>query len=149
MGTRRIVCPTDFGEGDERALAAALRLAAGGPAEIILLHVVEDPAESVYGERSEEGKDRAAWGLWKVAQKEIEERLTALVPRSLPDGVSVRTACAFGNPAERIAETVEQEGADLVVLCGRRRKTLLQGMHLGEVAYRVVRTVGCDVLVVR
>ena len=145
----RILLPTDFGESDGDALALAARLAPAAGAELLVMHVVEDPAEQVYGEKSGEGKDRAAWALWKHAKGDIEARLTALVAEKLPGLSRVRPLCAFGDPAARIVETAKSEAVDLVVLSGRRKSSLLQGMHLGNVAYRVVRMAPCDVLLVR
>lgn len=149
MKPKRILVPTDFVDGDRGVLEAAASLASPSGGEVLLMHVVGDPAEEVYGEKSMEGKDRAAWALWKVAKEGIEERLKELAAESVPRLERCRVLCAFGDPSTRIIETAASEEVDLVVISGRRRKSLLQGTLLGSVAYKVVRGAPCDVLVVR
>jgi nucleotide-binding universal stress UspA family protein len=53
-----------------------------------------------------------------------------------------------GSPAAAIAQTAEDLGAELVVV-GTRGRTGLARLALGSVAERVIRSVGCSVLVVR
>ena len=55
----------------------------------------------------------------------------------------------FGDPTSRILETIREHSIDLVVLAARREKTLLQEMLLGSVAYKIVRTAPCNVLLVK
>lgn len=149
MLPRRILWPTDFIDTDLDALKVAADMARAGEGEMLLLHVADDPAEEVYGEKTREGKDRAAWALWRIVKDEVEGRLRALAEQSLDGGGNFRVLCAFGDPAVRIAETVRDEKIDLVVLAARRERSRLSDLFLGNVAYKVVRTVPCSVLVVK
>lgn len=146
---RRILWPTDYFEVDLRSLHVAVDVARASGGELVLMHVVGDTAEEVYGEKTKEGKDRAAWALWKFAQGENEKRLVALAQSELSGFQNVRALVSFGDPATRILEAVREEGIDLIVLAARREKSLLQEMLLGGVAYKIVRTAPCSVLVVK
>jgi len=148
MKVPRILWPTDFAESDHDALLAARDLAQNWRAEVIALHVIGDVAEEVYGEKTTEGKDRAAWALWKISQGKAEKRLEEIVGGSLR-GVAYRCVSAFGDPATRILESIRDLGVGLVVMAARRDKSLLQEMLLGSVAYKIVRTAPCNVMLVK
>lgn len=145
----RILWPTDFSDSDREALATAGEIARAFGGEIILFHVIGEPAEEIYGEKAREGRDRAAWALWRVAKDEAERRLAALADDILPGFHSTRTLASFGDAATRIVELVPEERIDLVVLSARREKSRLKEMLLGSVAYKVVRTAPCSVLIVK
>ena len=78
MPAKRILWPTDFFDTDRDALAVAGELAAVAHAELFALHVIGDVAEEVYEEKTKEGKDRAAWALWKISKEKAEKRLGML-----------------------------------------------------------------------
>ena len=145
----RLLWPTDFAASDNDALLAARDLAKGWHAEVIALHVIGDVAEEVYGEKPTEGKDHAAWALWKISQSKAEKRLEELVAPVLRGVVSYQCVSAFGDPATRILETVRERMVGLVVMAARRDKSLLQEMLLGSVAYKIVRTAPCNVMLVK
>ena len=149
MLAKRILWPTDFFESDREALAVAGELAAVSHAELLVLHVIGDVAEEVYDEKSKEGKDRAAWALWKIGKEKAERRLDDLVRETLPSLKRYEVISTFGDPTARILETIRERSIDLVVLAARREKSLLQEMLLGSVAYKVVRTAPCNVLLVK
>jgi nucleotide-binding universal stress UspA family protein len=149
MKAPRILWPTDFAESDHDALVAAGDLARNWHAEVLALHVIGDVAEEVYGEKTKEGKDRAAWALWKISKEKAEKRLEELVSPTLRGVASYRCFTAFGDPATRILEAVRAEGIGLVVMAARRDKSLLQEMLLGSVAYKIVRTAPCNVMLIK
>ncbi|HUE38203.1 MAG TPA: universal stress protein [Candidatus Binatia bacterium] len=149
MLAKRILWPTDFFDSDREALTVAGQLANSFHAELLVLHAIGDLAEEVYEEKSKEGKDRAAWALWKIGKEKVEKRLDELVEQTLPGFKRYRVLTPFGDPGVRILETVREESVDLIVLAARREKSLLQEMLLGSVAYKVVRTAPCSVLLVK
>jgi nucleotide-binding universal stress UspA family protein len=146
---KRILWPTDFLESDPDALAEAVSIARASGAELLLLHVVGDPAEEVYGEKTVEGKDRPAWALWRIAKQENEQKIRDHAAARLGDYAKVRVLCTFGDPATRIMETARDEEVDLIVVSARRKRSLLQQMNLGAVTYKVSRLAPCNVLIVR
>jgi nucleotide-binding universal stress UspA family protein len=149
MASKRILWPTDFFDSDRASLKVAGDLADAWHGEIVVLHVIGDVAEEVYGEKTLEGKDRAAWALWKIGKEKAEKRLAEIIAETLPGFDRYRVITTFGDPSARILETVAEHKIDLVVLSARREKTLLQEMLLGSVAYKVVRTAPCNVLLVK
>ncbi len=149
MSVNRVLWPTDFSDADHDALAVAGAFAKSWGADLIALHVIPDVAEEVYGEKSTEGKDRAAWALWKVSKEKAEAKLREIIEKTLPEFTRFRVLAAFGEPAGRIVEVVREERIGLVTMAARRDKTLLQEMLLGSVAYKVVRTVPCNVMLVK
>jgi len=149
MHAPRILWPTDFFESDRDALAAAGQLAKALDAEVIALHVIDDVAEEVYGEKSTEGKDQAAWALWRISKEKAEKRLEEIVAPVLRGIARYRCVAAFGDPASAILESIRTHVVGLVVMAARRDKSLLQEMLLGSVAYKVVRTAPCNVMLVK
>jgi nucleotide-binding universal stress UspA family protein len=149
MPAKRILWPTDFFDSDREALAVAGELAAASHAELLVLHVIGDLAEEVYEEKTKEGKDRAAWALWKIGKEKAEKRLDDVVRETLPALQRYQVITTFGDPTARILEIVREHDVDLVVLAARREKSLLKEMLLGSVAYKVVRTAPCNVLLVK
>ncbi len=149
MNVPRILWPTDFAASDQDALLAARDLGRNWHAEVIALHVIGDVAEEVYGEKTTEGKDQAAWALWKISQSKAEQRLEELVAPVLRGVTPYKCVTAFGDPATRILEAVRDRLVGLVVMAARRDKSLLEEMLLGSVAYKVVRRAPCNVMLVK
>jgi nucleotide-binding universal stress UspA family protein len=149
MTPKHILWPTDFFESDRGALAVAGDVARAWHGEIVVFHVIGDVAEEVYGEKTVEGKDRAAWALWKIGKEKADARLDEVVRETLPGFDRYRIVTTFGDPTRRILEAVAEQAIDLIVLAARRERSLLQEMLLGSVAYKVVRTAPCNVLLVK
>jgi nucleotide-binding universal stress UspA family protein len=149
MTPKRILWPTDFFDSDRAALAVAGDLARAWHGEIVVFHVIGDVAEEVYGEKTIEGKDRAAWALWKIGKEKAEKHLAEIVDETLPSFDRFRIITTFGDPTKRILQTIAEQAIDLVVLAARREKSLLREMLLGSVAYKLVRTAPCNVLLVK
>jgi nucleotide-binding universal stress UspA family protein len=149
MSPNRLLWPTDFSEDDRDALLAAGEMARLWEAELIALHVIADVAEQVYEEKTTEGRDQAAWALWKIGKEKAEKRLADVVSKALPGFDRYRCLVAFGDPAKRITDVVRAELVGLVVMSARHDKSLLQEMLLGSVAYKVVRTVPCNIMLVK
>ena len=149
MSPKPILWPTDFFESDLEALTVAGNLCSAWRTNLLALHVIADVAEEVYDEKSTEGKDRAAWALWKISKEKAETRLAELVEKTVRGVPHCDVLTAFGDPTQRILDTVRERDVGLVVLAARREKSLLREMLLGSVAYKVVRTAPCSVLLVK
>ena len=149
MSVNRVLWPTDFSDTDRESLTVAGTFARSWGADLLALHVIPDVAEEVYGEKSTEGKDRAAWALWKLSKEKAENRLREIIAATLPGFARYRALAAFGDPATRIVDVVREERAGLVVMSARRDRSLLQEMLLGSVAYKVVRTVPSNIMLVK
>jgi nucleotide-binding universal stress UspA family protein len=130
---KRILVATDFSERSDRALRRAILLARQFGAGIALVHVVDDDQSSriVEAER---------------AEAETLLRQTAATLRTV-DGVACDARVLLCAPFVGIAEAVEDEAPDLLVI-GPHRRHMLRDVFVGTTAERTIRSVDCPVLMV-
>jgi manganese transport protein len=102
---RRVAVAVDFSPADQAALSHASGLLRVGGGELVLLHVVESGGARLLGA---EAGDRETSG--------DAERLAAYARRLGELGVAASWQLGFGEPVDVLAELVEAQGADLVVL---------------------------------
>ena len=80
--------------------------------------------------------------------KEAEAYLASTAERLAREGMIVRTAVRYGQPAAEIIDHVAFEGADLVAMSSHGRSGLTR-LVMGSVAEEVVRKVRVPVLLLR
>jgi nucleotide-binding universal stress UspA family protein len=137
---RRVLCPIDFSEFSEQAVALASRFVAAG-GEITLLHVLE--LATIYGgELSTSALDELDLGNARRLQ-DWAARLRTTAP--VPVTAISRTGSASG---QTLALLNEPPPFDLVVI-GSHGRTGLRRALLGSVAEKTVRHAPCPVLVAR
>lgn len=143
----RILVPVDFSVHSERAIRYATTLARTFGAQVMLLHVVEDPfvtgawpAETVAPNIPELLSDLIKTATTQLA--EIKRRL------STQQGVVVQTAVVKGRPDREIVGFATTGAFDLIVM-GTHGRTGLSHALVGSVAERVVQTAPCAVLTLR
>jgi nucleotide-binding universal stress UspA family protein len=141
---KKILCPTDFSEGSERAILQASEMARPFGAAIYLLHVIPvltvlptDPVHSLSLVQAHESLRIQ----FEQYLKESAEKLQAA-------GVTARTLIAFGDAAAAIVQTAEEKQADLVVIA-TYGKTGWRRLAFGSVTEKVVRLATCPVLTIR
>jgi len=142
---QRILVPVDGSETSDKALQEALKLVAGQPAQLLLLHVVEDmqflDAEGYvnYAELRELTLNMGKRMLDKAAEIATQAGITA-------DSKLVEAA------GKRIANVITAEAkdwpADLVVI-GTHGRSGFSHLLFGSVAEGVVRGASVPVLLVR
>jgi nucleotide-binding universal stress UspA family protein len=140
----RLLVPTDFSAGSERAWAVARQLATQLGAELVLVHVlVETPlySESPFTMKQARGVFDAA-RAWAV--KALEEWTAAAGAA----GLSARWVLKTGVPHAEVVAAAVQERPDLIVM-GTRGRGGLDRALLGSVADRVIRLAPCPVVTVR
>ena len=140
---KRFLCPTDFSEAAEAAVADAARLAAALGAEIVLLHVSSEAplwSETLYTPKVRQVfESQRAW-----AATALETRVTALAAAGVPARAVVKSGVAW----EEILRAAREEQVDVIVM-GTHGRTGLNRMLLGSVTERVLRQASCPVLTVR
>lgn len=143
-GFARILVPTDFSAGSERAWAVARRLAAGLGAELILVHVlVETPLYSEGPFTMQRARDVfAAARTWAV------KTLGEWTASAAAAGLSARWVLKTGVPHAAVVSAATLERADLIVIATHGRGGLDRAL-LGSVTDRVVRLAPCPVVTVR
>ena len=127
-----ILCPVDFSATSGAVVAFAAALAAGGGAELRLLHVCEPP---------ENGQP--------PAPQDCEAHLTQLQRAAGVAGARhVSTSVLRGEAAPAIVAEAARRHADLIVL-GAHGQTGLSRFLMGNTAEAVLRTAACPTLLVR
>lgn len=169
----RILVPTDFSGGSEKAWKLAQRLAVALGAELILLHVLpvspldEDQAalerilqaehqlgiprgeEEKPGRRVFEGPltGEALQGFSR-AGREWAEKLERWAAAARSAGIKVRTMLRVGVPYRELVAAAREERVDAVVLATHGRGEI-QRLLVGSVADRVIRLAPCPVIMVK
>lgn len=130
----KLLVPVDFSASSPAALRYAAAIAARCGAAVIVLHVMEAPADAATPALGEQ-------------REQTYTSLHALLPPQLASQ-AVELRVVSGHPFERILETAVQEAVGLIVL-GTHGRTGLAHALLGSVAERVVRFAPCPVLTVK
>ena len=143
-GYYRIIVPTDFSSCAEEAWGAAQRLAKAFGSELVLVHVLVEPAAFSGAPFARGlGEDMLAEAR-RWAEREIETR----AQRARDAGLRARVQLRVGNAAREIVDFATDERADLIVI-GTHGRGGLDRALLGSVADRVIRQAPCHVLSVR
>ncbi len=143
-GFERILVPTDFSAGSERAWAVARQLAGPLGAELILFHVV------IEAPRFSEGPFtmQHARNVFSTAQEWANTALGEWTAAATASGLRARSIVGTGAPHKEIMATATLEHADLIVM-GTLGRGGLDCALLGSVAERVIRLAPCPVQAVR
>jgi nucleotide-binding universal stress UspA family protein len=134
-----LLVATDFSECSRSALREALALAAlRAPAELVLLHVLDEATEP---ENPLAESEKIAAGL-------LSEVALVREGAPVPDGVRLHCHVTRGAPSQRIADEALAHRCDLVVV-GTHGRTGLRRLVVGSVAEAVTRLAHCSVLTVK
>jgi len=145
---RRIIVAVDFSEDAQAALLWACRYATRVDGEIVLLHVVHDPASSPGFYRA--SPDSRFRPMQTVAESMMTEFLDRFVDHHPEYGFLSDLAPHFvpGLPPTRIVEVAQLLGAGLIIV-GSRGLTGLPHRLIGSTSERVVELAPMPVVVVK
>jgi nucleotide-binding universal stress UspA family protein len=143
---KRIVCPVDFSEPSERALAQAVTIAEQNGAALDVLNVIEPLSPAMFSD----GMLMAQADVLPAQSSELAQSMLEELKNKLCGAVQARTVLhvAVGAPFVEIVRYARECGADLIVM-GSHGRTGIEHLLIGSVAERVVRKASCPVLVVR
>ncbi len=134
MKASKILCPTDFSEFSEAALAQATALARDANATLLIVHVKEPPDLYV---------DTGLGGYpVDVREADMLKELTEVKPTD-PD-VGYAQKLLTGDTAGEIVQFVETEDVDMIVMGTHGRRGITR-MLMGSVA----EAVPCPVLTIK
>lgn len=136
---RRVLVPTDGGDGTDVALDHALNLAQTYDAELHAVFVVD--VASVPAETN-------AAQIVGALEQAGEAALAVIADAAERAGVDATTAVVEGSAARGITDYADDEDIDLIVMATHGRQGLDRYL-LGSVTERVVRTSPVPVLTVR
>jgi len=141
MDITKIVVGTDFSTQSDAAVRHGIHIARSTRAQLLVVHVVETPAE-------EEGlaSVQSAIERWHA---DDEARLTDALEAQAADDVEITQEIVdASSTAEGLQAVVEAHGADLTIV-GSTGLSGIKETLLGSTAQKVLRTVRNDVLVAR
>jgi nucleotide-binding universal stress UspA family protein len=142
---KRIIVPLDGSNRAERAIPVAARIARASEGSIILLQVVTIPLE--IGSQVIPLSGFSSTTL--DTDINVATNYLAAVARSDElDGISLKMKVLTGSAAQKILDAVEEEQADLVVMCSHGA-TGIKRIMPGSVAQKVARHSTVPVLVLR
>jgi nucleotide-binding universal stress UspA family protein len=141
---KRLLCPVDFSAPSLAAVQFALSIAKESDAHVTLLHVIEWPED-------DDGFANAAFNNPEYRgelEERITERLNALVSDDERIWCDPATSVIYGRAYERIIETAEQGGTDLIVM-GVHGRNAVDLALFGSTTNQTVRRAPCPVLTLR
>ena len=141
---KKILVAVDFSASSVAAVKQALDVATRFDAQILLLHVLHDPAEAPGFYSSK----KAGKKVLKNMEQAASEMMAEFVDQHLKKWQKVEARIAPGLPAEQVVRLADTERVDLVVM-GTRGQGGLKRLMLGSVADKVIRACSCPVLSVR
>lgn len=136
----RILCATDFSDVSRLVVPYGIDLAAELNAEIYVCHVIDLPTISVYGEAVFDPITQQQ-RFMDFARQEIEKQIKDAPVRSTP-------LITIGHATEEIANMADEYDIDLVIAATHGRSGLKR-LFLGSVTARLMRVLGCPILVLR
>ncbi len=139
---KKVLVPTDFGPGSDRAMAYAAELAKSFGAEIVLMHAYEIPMVG-FPDGSLVATAEIASRVSEGAQVGLDRAAAALSM----SGVRITKLLKQGPTWRTIVDTATESGAEMIVMGTHGRHGLPRAL-LGSVAEKVVRMSPCPVLTV-
>lgn len=153
MQFKKMLVPVDFSDCSQRALEAALSLAAAQGAKVTALHVYEPPY--LTGANMLDSHALALTSIQEQMELAAQSQFEAMLQRTQEKGALETPAwpqadsrIVMGDPLEVILKIQEEEHWDLLVMGTNGRRGFAH-VVLGSVAERVVRHAKRPVLVVR
>jgi len=141
---QRVLVATDGSEGADRALDAAVELAKGFGADLILVNVEQGyPSENL--ERLRQSENASIDEILYAASSEILKRAQA---KATSLGVAkIRSHSGLGDAVGFILDIAKQENPDIIVV-GKRGRGRLSALLIGSVSQKLVSLAPCKILVV-
>lgn len=135
----RLLVAVDFSPTSDKAFDYALEFARIFGADVLAVHVVEDPI--LYAPTTDP--------VYRTDfEQMVQRKLDSLIEHRDCEGISVRTTIEAGTPFYEIIQLAETEQCQLIIM-GTLGHGPLQHLMMGSVAEKVVRKAKCPVLVVR
>lgn len=143
---KKILVPTDFSENARQALDVAVTIAKKTDAEIVLLHVNEQVGAALPVSEYYYTYDRSIEEKYlNMVHENLEKMLTEVATSLGAD--NIRTAVIGGPFSTIVADIVQTEGIDLIVM-GTKGASGLKEFFVGSNTEKIVRIAKCPVLTV-
>jgi len=147
MSWKTILVPHDFSSPANHAAAYARDEVKSHGGTLLLLHVVELPAQLTQDTVLMPDATGAPISVRDYATRGAEAHLEDIAARLEKDGARPAVFIRFGKPSEEILRFADENNVDLIVM-GTHGRTGLAHLLAGSVAERVVRSSKLPVLTV-
>lgn len=137
---KRLLVPVDLSDRNARPLQMALDLARASRARVILLHVVQQLADTPPTELA---------AFYRRLLQRGRRRLQVLARPFTRAGIPLRTEVSIGQPAREIVRAAARHKVDLLVLASHRVRLDRPTLGWGTVSYKVGILCQCPVLLVK
>jgi nucleotide-binding universal stress UspA family protein len=145
-----LLVAVDFTPFSEEALFFAGQLAEKLKAQLLVLHVIHDPAEAP-GFYAQKGKKKKFLRSMEEAAEEMMEEFLLKMRQAYPDQMPIKKAKSLlvvGTPVTRIVEVAEKKQVDMIII-GSHGRTGLAHLLIGSKVQRVVQLSSIPVTVVK
>ncbi|KHE92114.1 MAG: universal stress protein [Candidatus Scalindua rubra] len=145
-GFKRIIVPIDFSDCSRKALEYAVSIARSHNNRLTILHVYEKSFVEPYvnAANSEEKADEIMKEIERVNESKYDEFLKTVDL----NGVEYEKLLKKGIAETDIVEIAMEQQANLIVM-GTHGRSGIKHMLIGSTAEQVVRTVHCDIIIVK
>ncbi len=146
---KKILVPTDFSKPAKLATDAAIAIAKKAKAQIVLLHILEQPSSKSFNVTGE-ASSGDSWEEKLFTMRLIERaknEFTKIVQEAESEGVKVSQHLRLGNPFHGMQTVITELNVDLVVM-GTSGRSKLEEMLVGSNTEKVVRHAHCPVLTI-
>jgi nucleotide-binding universal stress UspA family protein len=135
-----IVCATDLSDPVDHAVLQGVALAKEFRSRLLIAHIIDLPAPSMYGEAYLAPEEHLSRNLENARQR-IDEMMA-------PARVNWEARIRAGQPAEELTRIARAEQVQMAISATHGRKGLKR-LLLGSVTEKLMRTLPCPLLVVR
>ena len=145
-----LLVAVDFSPFSEEALSFAGDMAECLNAQIIVLHVIHDPADAP-GFYAQKAKDKKFLQTLEEVAEEMMENFLNKMRLAHPDKVSIKDATPLlvvGTPVTRVVEAAQLKKASMIIV-GSHGRSGLSHFLLGSKAERIVQLSPIAVTVVK
>ena len=145
-GFKRIIVPVDFSDCSRKALKSAIAIAKAHKSNLIILHVFEESFVEPYvrAANSEEEAEEIIEKIELVNETKYDEFLK----ENDFSGIKYNKLLKKGIPETEIVKIAMDQQADLIVM-GTHGRSGIKHILIGSTSEEVVRTVHCDIIVVK
>ena len=146
VGFKRIIVPIDFSDCSRKALEYAAATARAHKSKLTILHVYEESFVEPYvnAANSEEEANEIIKEIERVNETKYDEFLKTVDL----SGVEYEKLLKKGIPETDIVEIAMEQQANLIVM-GTHGRSGIKHILIGSTAEEVVRTVHCDIIIVK
>lgn len=140
MRYEHLLVPIDWSDRDQRALEAAIEMAAQHQARTTLIYVIE----AIDTDDEEELKS-----FYAEVEDSVRERLQSLVRRFQQAGLMARPEIVVGHKARTIVQYTATESVDLIVMQSERVDLQHPEQGLSSLSHQVSLFCQCPVMLIK